>query len=168
MLQRDYNDKDAIGEHLLTKYLVSAVLLGVTFFAGLRIMNDMVAEAELLSYEIKQERLERALAFVHQHWNQRGQPSKLSLTLQFQDGKTLKQVIHVSDQGWPTNVGRAEPGLDCDNLWRYLVLEQNNEPLAHEGIEVGQTRHTCLFAKQFDNNRTWKVEYNTENGRLTN
>ena len=168
MLSPDYNDKDAISEHLLTKYLVSGVLLASVFFAGMKIMNDVIDEAEHLSYEIKQERLEGALSYVHQQWNQRGRPDKMTLSFHFQDGAELSQKVLVNHFGWPINIGGEDIALNCNNLWRFLVLEQVTLDVDIEGIEIGQTRHTCLFAKHFGKNRTWMVEYNTENGRLVN
>jgi hypothetical protein len=167
MLRQQYNDKNAITEHTLTKYVVSALLLSSLMYAGLKLFNEIVSDAELLTYEMKQERFERALAFVHQNWNQRGQPTKLTLTFQFIDGKQQDWKVNVNKFGWPISVDQPHSKLNCDNIWRYLVLEQ---PQVREldGVQVIQTRHVCRYEIRFSKNRVWNVEYNTENGRLVN
>lgn len=166
MLSQDYNDKDAISEHTLTKYVVSAVLLLSLFFAISKIVNDIIADTEQLAFDLKRERLERALTYIQQSWNQKGQPKKFTAVFQYPSGETKKLTVNVNQFGWPLNVGRVEQTLDCDNLWRHLVITPDNQQSEPLEIQIGQTRNTCRFSKIFDNNEIWEVEYNIENGRL--
>ncbi|MDO6718114.1 hypothetical protein Q4575_01810 [Psychrosphaera sp. 1_MG-2023] len=172
MFRQQYTDNDAINGHTLTKFVVSAVLVSGLVFGGLKAFNLIISDTELLTLELKQERLERALAYIHQQWNQRGQPRQLTLKFQFSTGELYNWVVNVNKFGWPVVIGDSKgdvvKNLDCDNIWRFLVLEQTNEPVDLDGVQVLQSRNKCQFEKKLSKQRLWKVEYNTENGRLLN
>lgn len=172
MFRQQYTDNDAITGHTLTKFVVSAVLVLSLLFGGLKVFNLIISDTELLTFELKQERLERALGYIHQQWNQRGQPKQLKLKFQFNNGESYNWVVNVNKFGWPLVIGdlrnEAVINLDCDNIWRFLVLEQTNDLAGLDGVHVLQSRNKCQFEKKLGKQRLWKVEYNTENGRLLN
>lgn len=168
MLQQFDSDQYALSEHLLVKYVVAGVLLLCLIYAGLRLLNSVVEDTEQVAIEMKQERLEQALSFVHQHWNQRGQPPKLTLTFQYQNNVVRDYIVHVNKFGWPVNVGQNNQQLHCENIWRYLVLDQQVEKAKLNNVQIVQTRHTCQFEQGYGKNKQWHIVYNTENGRLLN
>jgi len=168
-----YSDNErndlAMTERPLFRYMLSALVLTVVFFAAIRFMNSLYDDAAQFEFELLADRLTSSVNHVHRSWFTRGRPNRMSLTFNIEQGQAKRILVVVNRNGWPINVDSRDVELNCKNIWRFLAetLESEQKQNFSVNVVVEQDVELCRYKRTNSSETIREITYNPKMGSVT-
>lgn len=167
--------KESVLVRKLLKFLVGIGVIVCLYYAGIRSFSGLIDNAKEYKYESIAERFSISMNYVHRQWIISDKPDRLVLEY-FTNKEAIdnkvgeKLLLHINEFGWPVNIAKNEPALDCKNLWLYFAhgRQSNKEviSLKEQLVDVKEMNGHCHFLHKEKYPNQLMFSYNSSNGQV--
>jgi len=159
----------------LRKFLLGVGVVVCLFYVAIQSFSDFIDNVTEYKYELLAERFSISMDYAHRQWLTSDKPQTLVLEY-FADKEAInnnvgkKLLLHMNEFGWPINIAKGDPTLDCKNLWMYFAdgMQSSKEAvsLKEQLIEVKQMNGHCHFLHKEKYPNQLMFSYNSSNGEV--